>query len=271
MERAILQPERAAVVLGAISHTLAKADKIVNGWPQEGHSPPDEESLVAYYVEGAYIEALVLLESAGLSKSFEVLESLNSEARKGYAKIYEYEGDLYLVWSEKLRHFLSAIQHVFGELSETGLTKGVEAILQDCEYVITDHKMFPNPPSGESDVHLRIEGILRAFFRDVRTKPPIAKPIKNFYPDTGLPSVKTLIEYKYVENKDDVARVSDEILADTRGYVSKEWNQFIYVIYETARLKSERYWRQHLLECGITGNTRVIVLRGESPARRKSA
>jgi uncharacterized protein YcgL (UPF0745 family) len=73
-----------------------------------------------------------------------------------------------------------------------------------------------------------------------------------------------LIEYKYVENKDDVKRVSDELLADTRGYVSNEWKQIICVVYETARIEPERKWQQHLRDCGLSENVGIIVLRGEN-------
>jgi hypothetical protein len=95
-------------------------------------------------------------------------------------------------------------------------------------------------------------------------QPPISKPIKNFQPDTGIPSLRTLIEYKYVESKEDVRRVVDEVLADTRGYSSKKWDRFIYVIYETARIKLEAEWRQMLRENDVPESTEIIVICGEA-------
>jgi hypothetical protein len=62
--------------------------------------------------------------------------------------------------------------------------------------------------------------------------------------------------------------VVDELLADTRGYPSKEWDRFIYVIYETVRLKPETEWRQMLKENGVEGSTELIVISGE-PAETK--
>jgi hypothetical protein len=174
---------------------------------------------------------------------------------------------LYLVWPEKLRAFVRALNRTSGKLHSNTVTKDVNEILRSCEYIITDRKIFSQLPACELDVHTRIEGILRAVFPDLRTKPQIDKPIKNFQPDTGLPSIKTLIEYKYVETKADVKRVSDELLADTRGYVSREWNQIICVVYETGRIESERKWKLHLRECGLTESVDIIVIRGEVPAK----
>jgi hypothetical protein len=266
MDQSFLQSESTTLILSAIRKSLANADKVVGGWHHDGPQV-DEEELVAYYVENAFIETLVFLESAGLKESFRLVETLNGKAKKSYADAYEYEGELYLKWSEKLRHYLDAIQHMFGERNAGAITNTVSEILRGCAYVITDQRLFPNTPSEEADIHIRIEGILRAVFPDVRTKPPVAKPIKNFEPDTGLPSIKALIEYKYIENKADAKLVSDQVLADTRGYTSKDWNQFIYVIYETHRIESEKKWNQHLQECGVADNTSVIVLQGETPRR----
>ena len=139
----------------------------------------------------------------------------------------------------------------------------VASIIEASLYSITDRKIFESPPCGEKEVHDRIEAVLKCVFPDLKHKPSISKPIKNFIPDTGLPSVKTLIEYKFISNNTDAKRVSDEVLADTRGYFSKEWDKFIYVIYETVRIKPESEWNNLLLECNVPDNTKIIVLCGE--------
>lgn len=74
----------------------------------------------------------------------------------------------------------------------------------------------------------------------------MSKPIKNFEPDTGLPSLKTLIEYKFISDKNDAKRVSDEIFADISGYASRDWDSLLFVIYETHRVIEEKKWKEHL-------------------------
>jgi REase_DpnII-MboI len=126
-------------------------------------------------------------------------------------------------------------------------------------------------PGNEDDVHVRVEAVLRCVFPDLRRKPPVAKQIKNFHPDTGIPSIGTLIEYKFMRDDAEAKRITDEILADTRGYDSKEWKNFVYVIYETQRIRPESQWRQLLRESGVTTNTEVIVISGEQPTRAVEA
>ena len=142
--------------------------------------------------------------------------------------------------------YLEAIESIFVRGKSGKVVKDLTDILRATQYSITDRRCFADPPHNETHVHARIEAVLRCVFPDLRHKPPIAKPIKNFEPDTGIPSLRTLIEYKFVESSEDVKRVVEEVVADTRGYHSKEWDRFIYVIYETVRLKPETEWRQML-------------------------
>jgi hypothetical protein len=66
-------------------------------------------------------------------------------------------------------------------------------------------------------------------------------------------------------------RIAEEILADTRGYDSKDWKNFVYVIYETQRIRPESQGMQLLRESGVTTNTEVIVISGEEPAQAAEA
>ncbi len=109
--------------------------------------------------------------------------------------------------------------------------------------------------------------MLRCVFPDLLHKPPIAKQIKNFQPDTGLPSIHTLIEYKFMSDQGEEKRIADEVLADTRGYVSDDWTNFIYVVYETKRIKPESQWRQLLRQSGVGADTDIVVISGEEPRR----
>lgn len=155
-------------------------------------------------------------------------------------------------------------------MSTSTVTRQVVDILRATIYSIIDPKCFASPPSNEDQVHSRIEAILRSVFPNLRHKPTVAKPIKNFEPDTGLPSVETLIEYKFISTQADVKRVADEVLADTRGYVSKDWSQFVYVIYETKRLRSQVEWKELLRSSGVDESAQILVICGEEPRSTRS-
>lgn len=165
--------------------------------------------------------------------------------------------------------FTHALAQLLPGDETTRVTKDLLQIIRDIHYPITDASMFGHPPSNEDEVHTRVEAILKCVFPDLKRKPTLTKQIKNFEPDTGIPSLQTLIEYKFLARKEDAGTVADEILADTRGYTSKEWNRFIYVIYETGRFKTESDWNQLLRESGVDGNTVAVVLCGEPTASKK--
>jgi hypothetical protein len=181
-------------------------------------------------------------------------------------------GEPYSFWAARIRQYIRAINNTFGAATSSTVTKELIDILRASVYSITDTRCcFQSPPANELEFHARVEAVLRCVFPGLRHKPPIGKPIKNFQPDTGLPALQTLIEYKFVETMADVKRVSDEVLADTRGYVDKAWDKFVFVIYETKRLKPESKWVEHLRSCGVDGNTQIIVISGEEPARKQSS
>jgi hypothetical protein len=252
----------AADIVAAIRESLSKAYRESQHW--DVRSPEDdEEQLADYFMERAFTQTLIFLEAAGLPDAATALAKINDEAKKDYSDFSSYSEGIYLVWAAKLESFVEGIEATFVRNKQGTVTKELLDILRATLYSITDRRCFPFPPKDEGEVHSRIEAVLRCVFPDLRNKPSISKPVKNFEPDTGIPSLRTLIEYKYVDSADRVKVVVDEVLADTRGYVSKEWERFIYVIYETARLKPETEWREMLEQNGVGSNTEIIVLSGE--------
>lgn len=249
-------------VVAAIRESLSKASHESLHW--DARSPEgDEKELTDYYMERAFTQTLVFLEAAGLPNTAAALAKINELAKEDYSEYSAYSDGIYLVWAAKLEAFVYAIDATFVQNKQGTVTKELIDILRATLYSITDRLCFPLPPKNEGEVHSRIEAVLRCVFPDLRNRPSITKPIKNFEPDTGIPSLRTLIEYKFVDSMDRVKTVVDEVLADTRGYPSKDWERFIYVIYETARWKPETEWSEMLEQNGVGNNTNIIVLSGE--------
>jgi hypothetical protein len=249
-------------LIAEIRKSIAEAERTVTAWECR-ESDQLEQEVVEYYIEKAFIQTKMLVEAIGLDKTLSDIQQLDREAKKDYAKT-EYAEGLYSYWAGKLRPYLDGLSQLVEPDSSKRVSKDIIEILRGTQYSVTDQRCFDHPPSDESELHVRVEAILRCVFPDLLSKPPLAKPIKNFIPDTGVPSLQALIEYKFVESEDDVKRVADEVLADTRGYVSKEWKEFIYLIYETRRLRSERQWMDLLRACGLGQNTAVVVISGEA-------
>jgi hypothetical protein len=253
-------------VVNEISHSLREAggahEVICLGGQKVDRD--HQKRLVAYFMELAFVQTLFFLEQRGATRTYGAVRVLHKEAKNEYSKTAITEsGDPYLYWAEKLDQYLRAFQTTLGESAGPTITKELTQILAETQYVITDRKVYGGPPANEADVHRRIEAILRCVFPDIRNKPKISKPIRNFEPDTGLPSIRTLIEYKFISSERDAKRVATELLTDTRGYVSKDWDTFVYVIYETTRVRPEHEWNAFLHAAAVGENSRAVVISGE--------
>lgn len=261
-----LKPSDVSKVLAAIRQDISNAN---SGFYRSDFNTGDK----AWYLQSAYARMRILLEALGLMEAVKAVQQVETAAATKWddAEVDGESGEPYLVWGARLGHYVLALETTLGRQEATTVSKDVVEILRATQYSITDRSCFENPPANEKDVHVRIEAVLRCVFPDLRHKPPIAKQIKNFVPDTGLPSIQTLVEYKFMGDQGEENRIADEILADTRGYVSEEWKKFVYVIYETKRIKPESQWRQLLRESGLDSNTEVIVISGEPPRRKPQA
>ena len=180
------------------------------------------KELVEYYIEKAFVYTLVLLEVKGLRKTYDrVGEIIFEKAKKeGFFKTaMGSDEEDYLVWVEILRTYVDALGTHYNVIRPADIvTTDLLSVIKASLYSITDKLLFFRAPSNEAEVHARVEGVLKCVFPDLKHKPQLTKPIKNLEPDTGLPSVRTLIEYKFISTEDDTKIISDQILADTRGY-----------------------------------------------------
>lgn len=253
-----------------LDERITSTGRNVEDWVSMGEDWLDP----SWAVESCFLELMAISESLGLAEFRRMLESEYSAIRglKGGFSAVESGGpdnEPYLIVLGRIRCFSCALEDMFPKETSTTVTKDLLQIIRDIHYAITDKGLFRTAPADEADVHKRIEGILKPVFPDLKNKPALTKQIKNFVPDTGIPSLETLVEYKFLAAKEDAPRIADELLADTRGYTSRDWKRFLYVIYETHRFKTEKDWNQLLRESGVPENTSVVVLSGEPPRKKR--
>ena len=229
-----------------------------------------DASNASWWIERAFLKLLVACEAMGLESLRQMVMADITEAKSGkdFSEAKTGPDEPYSRWLSRYSQHLAALETLGPQDQEHSITKDISDILQATVYSITDPHLFPSGPSSEDEVHRRIEGVLRCIFPDLKHKPALPKPIKNFVPDTGLPSIGTLVEYKFIDRPEQVSTIADEILADTRGYVDKDWHTFIFVIYETHRIKPKHEWNLLLGASGLSDNTSVIVLSGEPATAR---
>jgi hypothetical protein len=253
--------------IDSIEKCLREAGAYFGGayWDEYTGGAWDNEN-AEYYMEQAFVELLVLTDHLNLEKTHQMISVMYESARTiGFLKSEQGPDELYLIWPGKLRMILNGISaaHGIGESTSTELID-LKNIIRRAVYVICDTGIFPFVPKREADVHDRLEGILKCYFSDLKRKPSLSKAIKNFEPDSGIQSLKTLIEYKFVTSKPEAKIAVDQILADVSGYQSPQWSNLLFVIYETHRLMPESEWKALLKECKLGKNYDVIVLSGDS-------
>lgn len=227
----------------------------------------------SWLIESCFLQLLLITETLSFTEFRNIIHKEYIDVKKSKNGFNESgidpDGDPYPVLTGRLRCYLIALENLFPVIKQTTVTKDLLQIIRDIHYVITDTAVFQNTPANENDVHIRIEAVLKCVFPDLKHKPVLTKQIKNFTPDTGIPSLQTLVEYKYLARKADIGLIADQLLADTRGYTSKDWTRFLYVIYETNRFRTEKDWVTFLREAGVSENTSVVVLGGEPATSRK--
>lgn len=178
------------------------------------------------------------------------------------------EGEPFLVsaahawrWAEVLRRFYVKTKTPPLPVA----VREIAEIIRRAETYLVDLKVFGWRPTEEADVHDRLESVLGCVFEDMERKPVIGKPIKDYIPDTGIPSKRALLEYKYITDALAGKRVLDEILADISAYTSDKYDHFIFVIYETDRVFPERRWTDHIAANNVGEHVQIILLKGSLP------
>ncbi len=253
-----------------LNKRISSASRHLSEWIQY-----DEDWMEpSWEIESCFLQLLAIAEILNLSELRRMIESEYSQTKadsKGFGK-YDRGGpdsEPYSLVLSRISCFADALEHMFPREDSMSVSKDLLEIIHDIHYVITDTQLFRTAPENETDVHIRIEGILIPVFPDLKHKPTLTKQITNFQPDTGIPSLGTLIEYKFLAAKKGTKRIADEILTDTRGYSSKDWPQIVFVIYETGRFWTEKRWNQLLKESDVRDNMRIVVLSGEPTLRKQ--
>ncbi len=121
----------------------------------------------------------------------------------------------------------------------------------------------------EHDVDKAIYEFLMIFLDGVIDKPVKPDKVKCYNPDTGVISLRALIEYKYIDTATKLGQVIDEINADIPAYSNtRDWSWFYVVFYMTE--KFEPIPNIFARFAGLAYNWKLIIVmpNGESFVRR---
>ncbi|MBI2870498.1 MAG: hypothetical protein HYY14_02180 [Candidatus Omnitrophica bacterium] len=265
-------PSPAPVQLGQIVEKIyeyiRQADRSGEGvlWPAENDEEYriDKELTIDNLIR-AWRCILTVLEIGGHRFLFQEAKRDYDECRKSpLAHKMGFE-EPYLIWVGKAREYLGYLHAIYAPVDSKTISHqqaSLIPLLRRCENYVVSRKLFAWRPCDETDIHTRIEELLGCYYFDLQPKPRIPKPVKGFEPDTVLPSIKSLIEYKFVNSTSDCKRVLDEILADIGGYQSTSNRLCVFVIYETDRFIREEEWRSAIEASKPAYLVEIVLLKG---------
>jgi len=133
------------------------------------------------------------------------------------------------------KHIDAMTAHV--EIEKNDKNEGIEAkllleqILRGIPKMLSDREI---EPTNEAVVRKEVYQTLIHVFPDTIKEIPIAKVSKTYKPDIGIKSLKSAVEYKFVDSAEEAKTVIGGVFEDIQGYAgSEDWKTFYAVIYMT--------------------------------------
>lgn len=170
------------------------------------------------------------------------------------------------------RHLNALTSHVKleneSEFENTNSFILLEQILRGTPKMLTDRKI---EPSNEAVVRNEVYKILIHVFTDTVRELPITKISKVYKPDIGIKSLKSAIEYKFVNSETEAKTAIGGIFEDIKGYEgSEDWTTFYAVIYMTDHFLTQDQIEAEFKLSKVPHNWKPIVVFGKGQRVKKT-
>ncbi len=142
----------------------------------------------------------------------------------------------------------------------------LERILISTPKIIYDRDI---KPENEADVRKAVYDILIHLFPDTVREVPITKVSKTYKPDIGIKSIKTAVEYKFADSKEEVKKCIGGIYEDIKGYAgSEDWKFFYAVIYMTEAFFTQAQINAEFEISKVDNNWKPILVIGRGERKK---
>lgn len=229
----------------------------------------DATDNLGYYIEKVFLDTALLAERLGAPQFAALIESERKSRRKLTKHVYTDHDELphFPHLARARSHFQSL--RALTDAAATTAHDVLETMLKNTAKVIVQQGVAPD---NEAKVRNAMLEALKVGFEDVFKEVPIAKLFKTYKADIGVPSLRAVIEYKYVRSLAEMDACLEGIYADMKGYGGDDaWRNFYAVFYMT-----EPFYRQDQVEedfalVGADVSWKPIVVVGQPTAVAKSA
>lgn len=229
-------------------------------------------------IEEAYVFAIALAEKHGLNLIADYIKSRKPEFGPDLLKSYYSQliGEPMLLSTFPLYDMIRTVRELYLPEQTT------ETRVFESEWA-TVRKILGNLPlcaaalgyefNDEATLDRFAETVLRGTYPELNSNPSIELPTSYTLPDTGIPNIGLLIEYKYLRGESDFSEhARDEMQADIRNWAgTQKWTGLIFCVYQQRVFFSEESIYKTLTKDSTTfKHLSVVLITGAGEPKKQS-
>lgn len=221
LEAVVDEVER--LVSGALAHV------VVAGHAADGAARQEELKFVWYVIDQVRDIISLALEALGVTVWGERFLSAVPEGFKARMLDYDEDGEPYSPVLNSIQMWLNKIKAAYGIKSGTSARRALlRHLLGQTREIVA---LFDLVPGKEQDVKARVRDVVRLVFPDL-TGAVVPRTFTTFKGDFGVPSLQTVVEFKYTATEGETKTFMGGLFEDMKGYSgSREWREFVAVVY----------------------------------------
>jgi hypothetical protein len=222
---------------------------------------------LAFYIERALRAIGALADRLGVSSiSREVTRARNDRSNLRSTS-RPYEGEIH---SEALSHARSCFSPLRAMTDAKAITAQtvLRNILSNTAVIVSANKLVPK---NESEVRNAVLQVCRYSFPDSIKEVGIPKIIKHYKGDIGVRSLRTMVEFKFVDSKEEMKSALDGVYADMKGYRHHDWDTFYGVFYMTGPFYIQEDVEREFEYVGADRTWTPLVVQGPGKRRSKTS
>lgn len=212
------------------------ARKAVNEWEarfvfdQSAEGPAGDKEYVSYLLRIAYLTIQCFLEKHGFNLIAEHLKEKWRSSEKDLFSSYmsDYVDQPMLRVADNFWEVIASVKNVVSASATTGYHKIDVRITNILEAIPGSAHLLKYSIQNEMDIDRFAESLLLPLYPDLNSSPSLTLADSYRQPDSALPSIKTLVEYKLITTKEARSKVVDEMQADIRNYYQSPWEHLVF-------------------------------------------
>ncbi|CAM4181166.1 hypothetical protein [Zobellia nedashkovskayae] len=270
-----------------LSEVRQSVSSLENGeWHRMHNSDPkyekDEEDELSEMALEQWLQAAQLK----IEFAYECL-GLTTALKKLSEELFQYDGeykklqflsavDVFYspIYDVLLRHLnaitsqLSAHKKDGNSITNSSKQLMLKQIIKGTPKMLTDLQIIPY---NENIVRNAAYNVLVHVFPDTVKEESISKVTKTYKPDIGIRSLKTAIEYKFVDSAEEAKKAIGGIFEDIGGYGgSEDWKTFYAVLYMTDNFLTQEQIDSELRIANAPDSWKLIPLFGKGARKKRT-